>query len=257
MKVSIFSFAVNDKFPIDIAYRQFKKYLKDDFEYILFNDANDPQMEININTITSSNNIKCVRVLQSIHKIHNPSESYAETLNWAVHEYAVKNNHEIIVLMHTDLFPICDISISDIIGEYSVASTVEFRMMNGKGFNYLYPALTMVNMKLLPNPQELNFNLLPGLDVGGKTKEFIEKYPQAVKFLGNHQADYMMAILHDQPIAEYFREDIKICREHGLSAGWVANGIYHYMAGSQWNANNPTFAAGLKKRMDLFLRFFY
>lgn len=257
MKITIFSFAVNDKFPIDIAYRQFKKYLKDDFEYVLFNDADNPEMERSINTITANNNIKCVKVPQSIHKIHNPSASYAETLNWAVHEYAVKNNHETIVLMHTDLFPICEVSISDIIANYTVASTVEFRVMDGKGFNYLYPALTMVNMKLLQNPQELNFDLLPGVDVGGKTKEFIEKYPQAVKFLGNHQADYMMAIMHDQPIAEYFREDIKICREHGLSAGWVANGIYHYMAGSQWNANNPTFAAGLTKRMDLFLKYFY
>jgi len=257
MKIDIFSFAVNDKFPIDIACRQFKKYLKEDFEYILFNDANDPEMEKNINIITSCNNIKCVRVPQNIHKVNNPSGSYAETLNWAVHEYAVKNNHEIIVLMHTDLFPICDISISDIIGNYTVASTIEFRVIEGKVFNYLYPALTMVNMKLLQNPSELNFDLLPGVDVGGKTKEFIEKYPQTVKFLSNHQADYIAAILHDQPISEYFKEDIKICRQHGLNAGWVANGIYHYMAGSQWNANNPTFAEGLKKRMDLFLQYFY
>lgn len=258
MKVSIFSFAVNNKFPINIAHRQFKKYLKDDFEYILFNDAYDPQMEKDISTETSCNNIRCVRVPQNIHKVHNPSESYAETLNWALHDYAVNNNHEIIVLMHTDVFPICNVSILDIIGNYTIASTVEFRIMDGKGVNYLYPTLTMINMKNLKDPNELNFDLLPGLDAGGKTKEFIKKYPEAVKFLGNHQADYMMAILHDQPIAEYFREDIKICRAAGISSSWCASGIMHYMAGSQWNAGeNSLFAEGHKKRMELFLKYFY
>lgn len=259
MRVSIFSFAHNTKFPIGIVYRQFKKYLKDDFEYILFNDANDLQTEADINTETSCNNIKCVRIPQHIHKIHNPSESYAETLNWALHEHAAKNDYELIVLMHTDIFPICDVSIVEIIGNYTVASTVEFRIIDGKGINYLYPALTIINIKNLKDPNEINFDLLPGLDVGGKTKEFIEKYPESVKFLANYQAEYMKAILHDQPIAEYFEEDIRICRAAGLSAGWVAaNGLYHYMAGSAWNINeNPLFAAGHNKRMQLFLKYFY
>ena len=46
MKISIFSFAVNDKFPIDIMYRQFGKYLKDDFNFILMNDALIKQWKI-------------------------------------------------------------------------------------------------------------------------------------------------------------------------------------------------------------------
>jgi hypothetical protein len=258
MKISLFSFAVNEKFPIDIAHRQFKKYMKEDFEFILFNDAMDVQSEQNINMICSYNNIKCVRVPQHIHRVQNPSEGYAATLNWAVHEYAPQNGCEIIVLLHTDVFPICDVVVSDIIGENIVASTSEFRIMDGKGVNYFYPALTMVNMKRLANPHELDFGLAPGLDCGGKTKDFIKSHESAVKFLNNHQISYMIAILTGQPIAEYFSNDLAICRSHGLSAGWVADGFYHYMAGSQWNnAENPTFAAGHKLRMDLFLNYFY
>ena len=83
MKISFFAFAVNTKFPIDIAYRQFHKYIKEDFEYILFNDAYQPQMEKDLNIISESNNIKCVRVPQHIHKSQNPSEAYADTVNWA------------------------------------------------------------------------------------------------------------------------------------------------------------------------------
>src|ERR1017187_3836542 len=102
MKISIFSFAVNDKFPIDIMYRQFAKYMKEDFEFILFNDAYTDEMFNNINTIAACNKITCVRVPQNIHHTSNPSGAYAETLNWSVHDYATKNQCEVIALMHTD-----------------------------------------------------------------------------------------------------------------------------------------------------------
>lgn len=257
MKISIFSFAVNDSFPIDIAHRQFKKYLKDDFEYILFNDAFDPKMEQNINIITSFNNIKSVRVPQDIHKIQNPSEGYAATLNWAVQEYAVKNNCEIIVLIHTDVFPIQDVNISSIIENNIAASTVEYKIIDGKGIIYFYPAFTIINMTLLQNPKDIDFGLEPGLDCGGKTKYFIENNPEKVKFLENSQVLNYISTAQNTPFLQYFRDDLFICGKYGLSAGWVANGFYHYMAGSQWNSYFPSFAEGHKLRMDLFLKYFY
>lgn len=261
MTVSIYSFAVNDKFPLDIMHRYFKKYMKEDFIFTIFNDADNPQMENNINTICSFNNINCVRVPQHIHKIHNPSECYASTLNWAVHKYAVQyNRNDIVVLIHSDIFPICDTSMSDLIGNNIVASTAEFRLMDGKGISYLYPAFTIVNMNLLSNPQELDFGLAPGLDVGGKTQDFITKYTNLVKFLPNHQISYFMRTLNEnESLAQYFKKDLEISQAHGLSSGWVSEGgMYHYMAGSQWNAGDKsTFAAGHQKRMDLFLHYFY
>ena len=85
-------------------------------------------------------------------------------------DYAIKNNCEVIVLLHMDIFPICDVSISNILDTNIAASTAEFRILNGKGIIYLYPAFTIVNMKLLINANEIDFGLEPGLDVGGKTR---------------------------------------------------------------------------------------
>src|SRR5574343_297433 len=258
MKISFFSFAVNDRFPLDIMYRQFKKYMKEDFDFTLFNDAYDPKMEENINIITKFNKINCVRVPQQVHRVQNPSESYSESLNWAVWDYAVNHNCEIIVLMHSDIFPICDVTISGILGDSIVASTPEFRIVNGKGINYFYPAFTIINMKRLTNPKELDFRPCPGLDTGGRTKDFIAKYPNDIKFIPNHQIEYFIRILGTDPMAEYYKEDLAICRKAGLSAGWCAEGLLHYMAGSQWNKNdNSAFAQGHQDRMNLFLRYFY
>ena len=258
MKVSIFSFAVNDKFPIDIMYRQYIKYLKDDFEFVLFNDAFTANMENSINTICSYNKINCVRVPQHIHSTDNPSLEYAASLNWAIHEYAIKNNCEIVVIVHTDVFPICDVNVSTILGDNIVASTTEFRIINGQAITYMYPAFTVINMTKLNNVNELDFGLIPGLDVGGKTANFIKNNADHVKFLPNHQASYFLATLQgDDKYFDYFKSDLDICKSHGLSAGWISEGFYHYMAGSQWNASNSIFAEGHRKRMELFLRYFY
>lgn len=252
MKISIFSFAVNNKFPIDIQYRQFKKYLKEDFEFILFNDAFEDQAEKDINTITSYNNISCVRVPQRIHGVQNPSESYAETLNWAVRDYAVNNNCEVIVLIHTDVFPIQETSILDIIKDYIVASVTEYRILNGKGIIHFYPAFTIINMNLLKEPNTLDFGLAPGLDTGGKTHYFISNNSDKVKFIDNPQTSNLL-----KELPEFFKLNLQLCQQYGLSAGWVADGFYHYIAGSMWNATDQIFAEGHKKRMALFLAHFY
>lgn len=257
MKVSVFSFAVNDKFPIDIMYRQFKKYMKEDFDFVLFNDAFDPKMEAAINLATSYNKINCVRVPQNIHNIQNPSEGYASTLNWVVHNYAVQNNCEIIVLLHSDVFPIQDVNISDIIGSNIAASTTEYKILNGEGIIYFYPAFTIINMKLLQNVKDIDFGLEPGLDCGGKTKNFIKNNPNKVKFIENSQVLNYISTNQNSPLLQYFRDDLYICGKYGLSAGWVADGFYHYMAGSQWNSYFTSFADGHKLRMDLFLKYFY
>lgn len=261
MKVSIFSFAVNDAFPIDIAHRQFKKYMKDDFEYILFNDAYDPIMEKNINTIASFNNITCERVPQRIHGVVNPSECYAQTLNWSLHEYAAAKDFDIVVLMHTDVLPLGNVSILEIVGDYTIASTVEFRKIGDDGIVYLYPAFTIINVKKLKKIgiKELDFGLTPGFDCGGLTKDFLIKYPNDVKLLPNYQASYFLQTLDsNESLAKYFNEDLEISREAGLSSGWLCYNFYHYMAGSGWNANeNILFANGHKKRMELFLHYFY
>jgi hypothetical protein len=111
-------------------------------------------------------------------------------------------------------------------------------------------------MKRLNTPQELDFGLEPGLDTGARTMSFIRTYPNCVKFLAHHQIYNLFATMSEE-VGKYYKEDLAICRKYGLSAGWVAEGFYHHMAGSQWNAGHPAFAQGHKERMDLFLKNFY
>jgi len=267
MKVSIFAFAVNDKFPIDIAHRHYQRYLKDDWEYVLFNDAADPKMEAAIDAIARRNLVRSVRVPQSIHtfghagifrrrRLINPSEAFANTVNWAVREYATEAGLETVVLTHADVFPYCDVRVSGIVQNKLVASTVEFRCVDGAEWCYLYPALTMINMKALKDPAELDFSVEPGLDVGGRTKDFLRKHASSVRVLTRQLVRDLVGEPAFSPFLEYFAADLAICGEHHIDAGWLCEGFYHYGAGSQWNATNPAAVKGHKKRMDLFVNYF-
>ena len=156
MKLTICSFAVNNKFPIDLQIHYFNKYYKNDFEFILCNDAYDSNISEELKKIALDNNVKCLNIPQKIHKIQNPSESYGETLNWILHEYALKNNIQVLMMIHTDVFPIRDIYFDKLMENNLLVSTIESRSLNGESIIYLYPALTIIDMRL-PNLHTLNF----------------------------------------------------------------------------------------------------
>lgn len=258
MRVSVFSFAVNDKFPIDVQHRQFQKYIKDpNWDFTLLNDAMDSITEQNLNTIAKHNKIKSVRIPQSIHTVQNPSSGYAASLNWAVQQYAVQNDCEIVLLIHSDVFPIQDVVVENIIGTNKAASCAEAKVVNGKTLVYMYPALTIINIRAVKDQIGLlDFGPDVGLDCGGLTYRFVEKNTTSVRLIHNHQ---IRNVLNSLPLTmqQYLTEDLTICANYGLNAGWIAEGFYHYMAGSQWNAENDRLIQGHRERMELFLRYLY
>ena len=303
MKLFIFTFAVNDKFPIDIQYKQFKKYLQDDFEFIIFNDAFDTNTVHSIDKIAQNINVKCVRVPQKIHKDNqNPSEAYAETLNWASRVYALNDDHDTILLVHTDIFPIRTVSVLDILGSHQIASVMESRPFLNTSIEYIYPTFTILKISELKDKihqldfaggkinavasnsennntysrdasniyyytDNLNYNeLVMGLDTGAMTGYFIKRYPETIKYLDQLQVrDVFNKEITDEnaekfkytSLISFFESNNEICTQYGLSPGWITNGFYHYIAGSQWNSrNNLVFQQGHNLRGELFKKYF-
>lgn len=260
MKITVLSFAVNTKFPIDTQYRQFQKHcFSDDYEFVVLNDAFLNGEARKISELTKYFNINCVRVPQDIHAENNPSQGYAGALNWAVKTYALEKGCEVVLLVHSDVFPYTQLSMKDVIGDNVVASLMERREYQGRAVDYFYPALTMVNVKELgPKIHELDFSCAVGLDTGGKSFEFIQNNQNLkMKFMEHHQIPNVINSL-SPGMQEYLNQDIEICAEYGLNKGWISEGFYHYLAGSQWNLEyDPRFAEGHNKRMALFLKYFY
>lgn len=254
MKPTIYSITVNDCFPIDIQFKQFKKFCTDDHDFVLLNDAYDPAIEARINTLAAANAIRCVRVPQDIHPQNNPSEALGQTLNWIVRSLAPRDR--MIMMVHTDVFPINYVSIGGILANHAVAGTLESKILNDRRVNYIYPALTIIDMARV-DPNELDFGLQVGLDTGGNTYRFVDKYPERVKFLPHHQAYNVARTLNPgDPFCQYLNADVAICRQYEINAGWIAEGFYHYLAGSRWNASSAAPMQGHEKRMKLFMGLF-
>lgn len=256
MKILVCAFAYNNKFPVDLQYAQFRKYVTEPFEYVLFNDARCDKEASQLNRVALKLNIKCVRVPQKIHASNNPSEGYAHTLNWTL---TYLKSEEIVVFVHTDVFPVHTISILDIIQDKEVATTIEHRTVGNSVLTYFYPALTLINMKIA-NLALLDFSCRRGissgvetidnigLDTGGMTYKYISNRENGVKFIKNHPLVNASSILslENAELSNYFERMHSICNRHSISEGWYAVGFYHYIDGSQWNKKEKAEGRALK-----------
>lgn len=269
MKILVCAFASNDKFPISLQYEQFKKHVTEPFEYVLFNDTVTAKESDALEAAANKIGIRCIRIPQEIHKCNNPSQGYASALNWAANYL---KSEEIVVFVHADIFPVHNVSITEIIGESDIASTIEQRCVGSDKIIYLYPALTFLNMKKVdlslldfscrrgPGLGETESINNVGLDTGGMSHVYIQRKPDNVKFLENHDiANVVDRLKPEHPkLAEYFDKTAKLCSSSGIPTGWYANGFFHYIAGSQWNASSigERQKNGHARKLDRCIEFF-
>jgi hypothetical protein len=66
-KILLFTYSYNRPDFIKIQCKTFKKFLEDDYEFVVFNDARDQNMEQKINQTCTRYGIRCIRIPQEIH----------------------------------------------------------------------------------------------------------------------------------------------------------------------------------------------
>ena len=67
-KVRFLTFHYNHPEFIEIQYQTFQKFMMDDYELIVFNDAKDPKFEIAIRETCEKYGIPCIRFQQEWHR---------------------------------------------------------------------------------------------------------------------------------------------------------------------------------------------
>src|ERR1700684_2505146 len=56
---------------IELHHKTFKAFLKNDYEYVVFNDASDPHLKRKIEKTCEKLGIRCIRVPQELHAQRN------------------------------------------------------------------------------------------------------------------------------------------------------------------------------------------
>ncbi|HLB41193.1 MAG TPA: glycosyltransferase family A protein [Candidatus Babeliales bacterium] len=179
-KVLIITPVYNRPDFIQIQVRTFKKFFQDEYTFLVFNDASNPQMQRKIEQTCQTLGIECIRVPQTLHDVdplcHQAPTSFrhGESLHFALTNYGFKHD-DFVMIIDSDVFLIHNFSVKRFMQDHDL-----YVVFGGS----LLPQLCFLNMPNLPRPQDIDFragyvnNNAIFWDVGCRTRGYIEAHPQ-------------------------------------------------------------------------------
>ncbi len=178
--MKIITNVVNNPIFIEIQYNLLKKYVRGgEYEFIVFNDAksfpdytNDGDINIRNKIIETCKKleIKCINMENDNHKeITNASIRASIVMN-EIHKYQMMNPDRYMVI-DSDMFLIdyMDINKYD---EYKAAFVLQSRGEH----RYMWSGLVYMDMRNVDEFRDINWSLTPKTDVGGMTREWLERH---------------------------------------------------------------------------------
>lgn len=258
-KVLIFTHVYNRPDFIELQYLTFKKFLEDEYEFIVFSDACNQHMMYAIKNTCKRLNIKHIPIPQHIHKIpylkrwpkekfNAPAVRNVNAVMYSLNTLGFEHD-DILVLLDSDVFFLKKISIKELLKDHDIVG-----MRLGNGFiTYLWHGLIFLNMKTLPDIKTLDFNCGrvndKPVDAGGHSYYYLNEHPELVikyvdyihtgqlfcktckktnSALCNHNTnslkekgfdDALIKLIQSAPNIEFFHQ----------------NSIIHYRGGTNWD----------------------
>lgn len=263
-KVLIFTYSYNRPDFIEIQYKTFKKFLKDDYEFVVFNDAADPELRKKINAMCNRLNIKCILIPQEIHRqpylprLRREDWNHPSVRNSNVVQYSLDHlgfqHPGIVALFDSDLFLIKEFSIKEYLSGYDVAGLSQTKEKGGDKVEYLWIGLAFLNMATMPNHHTINFNCgeikkIP-VDAGGYTAKYLTNNPQVkwrkmnifyppLLFCDSCKSSVSLVCVHNRDALKDFGftdKEITFLHAGPTNCEFLIDTIFfHYRAGSNWD----------------------
>ncbi|NRB21301.1 hypothetical protein HRU45_00985 [Candidatus Dependentiae bacterium] len=164
-------------------HKTFQKFLQDDYEFVVWNDAPKKNMQKEIEGICEKYHIHCIAIPQEIHDkpylkrpLSGPLSPYhaAPVRNSNVVQYSLDSvgfdHDDIVVLIDSDLFLIKNFSFSQYLDGFDLAGnklqcdkqwythTCDKAHPEIEPFHYLWIGLVFLNVKTMPNKRTIDFN---------------------------------------------------------------------------------------------------
>lgn len=187
-KVLIITHSYNRPDFIEIQNKTFKFFLQDDYEFIVFSDAPDENMNKAIIDTCNKCNIQCIRIPQEIHKkpylprepgdpLNRPNIRHANCVQYSMDTLGFDHDGPVMVL-DSDMFLVRPLNISQEIEGWDIVSIIRGADNN---VTYLWPGLMILVMNKLPNKRTLNFNCGKAgganVDSGGYSYYYLKNNP--------------------------------------------------------------------------------
>lgn len=225
----------------------FKKFLKDDYEFIVFNDTPNTSLFLQTEKICQHLNIRCIPIPQDIHAGRDePSVACADTIQYMIQNYGL-NYPGIVVLIDSDMFMIRELSIESFLKDYDVAANLQTRIGETMPILYWLPNLIFFDMQKLPDQEQLDFQLgeIDGVrvDTGGFNHFYIQNHPEVSWKHTTLYYSYDEACCIEHSVIDNFKKYPKLwslMNENLYDYEFYNDfSFFHFKAGSNWNKMNP------------------
>ncbi len=255
---------------IELQDKAFKKFLKDDYRYVVFNDATSEEMRKKIEETCKKLNIECIQIPQEIHSRpylpREPNERINASIRHAnVVMYSLDfmgfDHDGIVFIVDSDILLIRPFSIEKYMKDKDIAARIN--RPHNKAY-YCSPLFCILNMSKLPDKKTLNFNCGTingtGGDTGAWSYYYLKNHPELnvvpVSMTFSHQlflADYHIDKEADFTISDdvkasfyahygFNNTEIKfLLNKPDTFEFYLDNNFLHYRGGSNHTNNSQKY----------------
>ena len=203
--IKIFTFASHRVDFIGLQMHSFRKYLKEDFEFVVFNNAkydwaggasyngiNEQCGQIGVSVIDIQKDKalldRCQQVEFSCSMLNpqglysNANVAHAYAFCWAWENIMYKEQIP-IAIFDSDVFLIQPTKLTDTLNPHHICNISDGKPSpEGPPILYMWPTFVLLDMVRLPDPQTLNWycGQIRGVpvDVGGQTHHYLQAHPE-------------------------------------------------------------------------------
>lgn len=239
--IGIYSTFFNKSEFIELQVNSLLKHCRDQYEYIVINNAKDEIESHNLYNLQERYKFKILEVDKD-HSVPNISHFYA--LNQGLNkDLKTRSDLEYGVIMDSDVFAFTSFSFYDIFKNGNIGGIYQQRQ--DEEIEYICPIFSFVSTELDLN--ELDFGWKTYTDSGGLTDSFIKKYNLNPIWVDHTAAidiesEYIFKSQnHSAPYRPEFRSQ------------FIGGVFIHYYRGSNWDERQPNYHEEKMKFFNSFL----
>lgn len=254
-KLLVITHSYNRPDFIEIQDKTFKKFLKDEYEFVVFNDGPTDEAALLIEQMCNKLHIRSVRIPQNIHsrpylyREKNESYQFSAVRCANVVQYSLDvlgfDHEENVMIIDSDMFLVKEFSPKEYMKEFDIAGVWQKREGKHGPIEYIWNGLLFFNMKTIPDRKTLNFNCgtIDGtfVDVGGYIHYYLKTYPNTkIRYIDVRNTDDLTGS------EEEVKADPKIHRflanKRKYNVEFLADfSFFHYRSGGNWDRRSAEY----------------
>jgi len=227
---------------IELHVKTFKAFLKDDYEYVVFNDAANENMCKQMEQTCQRLGVKCIRIPQHLHVRPDAGARHMDGIRYSLEIMGFEHDG-IVLMIDSDMFLIRPFSVVEYMQGYALIGGAQYRSNETQQVTYIFPGLVFMDMGALPNKRSLNFDggYIHGLacDVGGHLYYYMQNNPGLkYKLFNPLSTNHLPATEKELQELGYDSRTIHFIKslrpEQGMEFHADNNFLHYYAGGSNW-----------------------